>query len=163
MSIADHAKACGSLPAHRGAVFCWERRSRSASDEICHRRDSTPAYTVTPPVDRVPKASPFRSRVRASVRGRLCAMDENETRRPMAPVGFAASLLNLGALLNGGRLVVMPPGLPRSKSWVSPSAKSLTTLCDRSLSPMVMSARLLEVLRQCSRAVTLSPRTCSAL
>ena len=63
----------------------------------------------------VPKgvAIPHRGVVRLVKSGGFAQMGENEVFLQMAPVGFDASTFEIwGALLNGGRLVVMPPGTP---------------------------------------------------
>lgn len=63
----------------------------------------------------VPKgvAIPHRGVVRLVKGGGFARMDETETFLQMAPVGFDASTFEIwGALLNGGRLVIMPPETP---------------------------------------------------
>lgn len=63
----------------------------------------------------VPKgvAIPHRGVVRLVKSGGFAEMGEDEVFLQMAPVGFDASTFEIwGALLNGGRLVVMPPGTP---------------------------------------------------
>ncbi|HEV2842205.1 MAG TPA: non-ribosomal peptide synthetase [Chthoniobacterales bacterium] len=63
----------------------------------------------------VPKgvAIPHRGVVRLVKAGGFAEMGEDEVFLQMAPVGFDASTFEIwGALLNGGRLVVMPPGTP---------------------------------------------------
>jgi amino acid adenylation domain-containing protein len=63
----------------------------------------------------VPKgvAIPHRGVVRLVKAGGFARMDESQTFLQMAPVGFDASTFEIwGALLNGGRLVVMPPQTP---------------------------------------------------
>ncbi|HWM25444.1 MAG TPA: non-ribosomal peptide synthetase [Chthoniobacterales bacterium] len=63
----------------------------------------------------VPKgvAIPHRGVVRLVKSGGFAEMGEGEVFLQMAPVGFDASTFEIwGALLNGGRLVVMPPGTP---------------------------------------------------
>jgi amino acid adenylation domain-containing protein len=63
----------------------------------------------------VPKgvAIPHRGVVRLVKAGGFAEMSEQETFLQMAPVGFDASTFEIwGALLNGGRLAVMPPQTP---------------------------------------------------
>lgn len=58
-------------------------------------------------------AIPHRGVVRLVKAGGFARMDETETFLQMAPVGFDASTFEIwGALLNGGRLVIMPPQTP---------------------------------------------------
>lgn len=80
----------------------------------------------------VPKgvAIPHRGVVRLVKSSDFARMDETETFLQMAPVGFDASTFEIwGALLNGGRLVVMPPETPSLDDLGSTlRTKGVTTL-----------------------------------
>lgn len=109
------------LPDYKGAlVFLDEERAEidRQSDENFSSGagiDHLAYLSYTSGSTGVPKgvAIPHRGVVRLVKSGGFAKMGEDEVFLQMAPVGFDASTFEIwGALLNGGRLVVMPPGTP---------------------------------------------------
>jgi amino acid adenylation domain-containing protein len=111
----------GGLPDYKGAfVYLEEERTEidRQSDENFGSGagiDHLAYISYTSGSTGVPKgvAIPHRGVVRLVKAGWFAQMGEDEIFLQMAPVGFDASTFEIwGALLNGGRLVVMPPQTP---------------------------------------------------
>ena len=110
-----------SLPDYKG-TFVYLEEERTEIDRQADENFSSGAgidhlayISYTSGSTGVPKgvAIPHRGVVRLVKSGGFAAMGEDEVFLQMAPVGFDASTFEIwGALLNGGRLVVIPPQTP---------------------------------------------------
>lgn len=109
------------LPAHWGQVICldgdWETIStQSDGDPVSHASSENLAYVMyTSGSTGTPKgvSVTHRAVVRLVRDTNYLDFDREHVFLQFAPISFDASTLEIwGALLNGGRLVVMPPALP---------------------------------------------------
>lgn len=119
--LLTHERLRDRLPDYQGTLVYLERERADIdleSDENFSSGadlDHLAYISYTSGSTGVPKgvAIPHRGVVRLVKAGGFTEMGEDETFLQMAPVGFDASTFEIwGALLNGGRLVVMPPQTP---------------------------------------------------
>lgn len=119
--LLTHERLRDHLPDYRGTLVYLDRergqieRQSEENFESGAGLDHLAYLSYTSGSTGVPKgvAIPHRGVVRLVKAGGFAGMSDDETFLQMAPVGFDASTFEIwGALLNGGRLVVMPPQTP---------------------------------------------------
>jgi aspartate racemase len=119
--LLTHERLRDRLPDYQGSLVFLERERAEIERESTENfisgagLDHLAYISYTSGSTGVPKgvAIPHRGVVRLVKGGGFAEMNEDETFLQMAPVGFDASTFEIwGALLNGGRLVVMPPQTP---------------------------------------------------
>jgi amino acid adenylation domain-containing protein len=136
------------LPPYKGAfVFLEEERAEIQGESAENFSsgagiDHLAYISYTSGSTGVPKgvAIPHRGVIRLVKSGGFAEMGEDEVFLQMAPVGFDASTFEIwGALLNGGRLVVMPPQTPSLEELGS-------ALCQNSVTTLWLTAGLFHLM-----------------